>query len=124
MSPPTSGRMHIPLLFRNNYVCLTPVLKEVEVLKVLTVLFLPGRQWHLGAGETCPSNCHPSGWLRASAFTCRLISLVGVKRLCLQIGKQALPPSRVQAAKGILAGGGGGLHWPIALRIARYLTLT
>ena len=30
------------------------------------------------AGETCPSNFHPSGWLRASALTFHLIPHVGV----------------------------------------------
>jgi len=44
------------------------------------------------AGETSPCNFHPSGWLRASALTCRLISLVGVKWSCLRINK-AFPPS-------------------------------
>ena len=39
-----------------------------------------------------PCNFHPSGWLRASALTCRLISLVGVKWSCLRIDKQAFPP--------------------------------
>jgi len=29
-------------------------------------------------GETCSCNFHPSGWLRASALTCRLICLVVV----------------------------------------------
>jgi len=43
-------------------------------------------------GETCPCNFHPSGWLRASARTCRLISLVGVKWPCLRINKPASPP--------------------------------
>ena len=46
------------------------------------------------AGETCPCNFHPSGWFRASALTCRLISLVGVKWSCLQIDKQAFPPRK------------------------------
>ena len=32
------------------------------------------------------------GLLRASARTCRLISLVGVKLSCLRIDKQAFPP--------------------------------
>jgi len=43
-------------------------------------------------GETFPCNLHPSGWGRASALTCRLISLVGVKWSCLRINKQAVPP--------------------------------
>ena len=30
-------------------------------------------------GETCSCKFPPSGWLRASALTCRLISLIGVK---------------------------------------------
>ena len=45
------------------------------------------------ASETCPCNFHPLGWLRASALTCRLISLVSVKWSCLRINKQAFPPS-------------------------------
>ena len=40
-------------------------------------------------GETCLCRFHPSGWLRASALTCRSISLVGVKWSCLRINKQA-----------------------------------
>ena len=36
-------------------------------------------------------NFHPLGWLWASALTCRLISLVGVKWSCLRIDKQAFP---------------------------------
>ena len=43
-------------------------------------------------GETCPCICHPSGWLRTSALTCRWISLVGVKWSCLLIDKQSFPP--------------------------------
>ena len=43
-------------------------------------------------GETCLCGFHPLGWLRASALTFRLISLVGVKWSCLRINKQASPP--------------------------------
>ena len=39
-----------------------------------------------------PCNFHPSGWLRASALTRRLVSLVGVKWSCLRINKQAFAP--------------------------------
>ena len=44
-----------------------------------------------------PFNFYPSGWLRASALPCRLISLVGVKRSCLRIDKQAFTPHRRRA---------------------------
>jgi hypothetical protein len=37
----------------------------------------------------CPCNFHPPGWLRVSALSCRLISLVGVKWSCLRFDKQA-----------------------------------
>jgi len=36
-----------------------------------------------------PCNFHPSGWLRASALTCRLISLVGVTWSYFRIDQQA-----------------------------------
>ena len=39
-----------------------------------------------------PCIIHPLGWLRASALTCCLISLVDVKWSCLLIKKQAFPP--------------------------------
>ena len=45
----------------------------------------------VAVGATCLCRFHPSGWLRASALTCRLISLVGVKWSCLRINKQAFP---------------------------------
>ena len=43
---------------------------------------------------TLPTRATPStsGWLRTSALTCRLISLVGVTWSCLRINKQASPP--------------------------------
>ena len=47
--------------------------------------------WFVVVGETCPCNFHPSGLLRASALTCRSISLVGVKWSCLRINEQAIP---------------------------------
>ena len=56
-------------------------------------------QLQVRRGETCPCNCHPSGWLRASALTCRLISLVGVKWSCLRINKQAFPPLQEAAQR-------------------------
>ena len=38
-------------------------------------------------GVTCPYNFHASGWLRASALVCPLISSVGVKWSYLRINK-------------------------------------
>ena len=52
-----------------------------------------GGRSRLRAPPSQPSpDFHPSGWLRASALTCRLIPLVGVKWSCLRINKQAFPP--------------------------------
>ena len=41
-------------------------------------------------GETCLYEFHPSGWLRASALTCRSIPLDGVKWSCLRINENPL----------------------------------
>ena len=43
-------------------------------------------------GETCLYEFHPSGWLRASALTCRSISLDGMKWSCLRINETPLSP--------------------------------
>ena len=66
----------------------------------------------LVVGEMCPCNFHPSGWLRASAFTCRLIFLVGVKKVCLRINKQAFPSLHSQASKAVqfMGRGFGSVH--------------
>ena len=58
------------------------------------------------AGETCPCNFHPSGWLRARALTCRLISLVGMKWSCLRINKVASPLHNCAQVPGVYRGGG------------------
>jgi hypothetical protein len=56
--------------------------------------------WH---GWAPPDTCFGmggrrfvEGWLRASALTCRLISLVGVKWSCLPIYKPAFSPRFVE----------------------------
>ena len=62
-------------------------------------------------GQALPTLCnfHPSGWLRASALTCRLISLVGVKWSCLRIDKRAFPPRGGRAEDGRQAETPGGV---------------
>ena len=57
-------------------------------------------------------NIHPSGWLRASALTCRLISLVGVKWSCLRINKHAFRPLSTGPAEHEAALGAGAPQEP------------
>ena len=76
--------------------------------------------------RSCPCNFHPSGWLRSSALTCRLISLVGVKWSCLQINKPAFPPLRrwleeEGAGRGVVDGT-GGVVWGSARVLCEHLT--
>ena len=63
----------------------------------LQVEIISGRRLSVVQCVVAPKKIHPtltptsSGWLRAGALTCRLISLVGVKWSCLRINERAFP---------------------------------
>ena len=59
-------------------------------------------------GETCLYEFHPSGWLRASALTCRSIPLDGVRWSCLRINENPLSSYPIK----------------VSLSLSRYLPLS